>query len=61
MSEHPTLAEVEAAARVLDGIGRLHRWWSPSIPKFDDLDEAGKAEFGRMVEQVLKAAAAARK
>ena len=33
---------------------------SATIPRYDDLDAIGKSEFGGIVEQMLKAAAAAR-
>jgi hypothetical protein len=59
MGMRPTVAEVEAAARELDGWGRLHGWWPKSDVSYDNLDPIGKEEFDAIVERVLMAAIAA--
>lgn len=55
-----TDAEIDAAARVLDAVGRKHGWWDARTPKYDDLDPIGKSEFGGIIEAMLRAAADAR-
>ncbi len=53
-------AQVDAAARILDGFGKNNGWWASSTPSFDDLDATRKADFRFMVEGMLRAAATAR-
>ncbi|NUR12164.1 MAG: hypothetical protein HOQ25_06205 [Mesorhizobium sp.] len=60
----PTDAEVEAAARVLARAGRHYRWWPETSPAYDEIGKAdpiAKSEFDGIVEQMLKAASAAKK
>jgi hypothetical protein len=55
----PSLAEVEAAARVLHKAGLHHHWWEPCRKSYDELAESdpiGKEEFDGIVEQMLMAA-----
>lgn len=57
------LVEIEAAARVLDKVGRHFRWWPVTTKSYDELaatDPTGKSEFDGVVEQMLIAAANAR-
>lgn len=56
----PSVAEVEAGARVLDREGRFHGWWPKTMASYDDLDSIGKDEFSAIVERILVAAAEAR-
>ena len=60
MTERPTLAEVEAAARELCSWGEIHHWWPEGVSTYDKLDPIGKDEFDAVVERVLMAASAAR-
>lgn len=61
MSEdRPTVAQVKAAARVLDSFGRYHSWWPKDVADYDDMDPIGKDEFEAIVEKMLIAAARAR-
>ena len=63
MNEHPTLKEVEAAARVLHDEGLHHHWWGKYKKSYDELaatDSIGKDEFDGIVERILIAAARAR-
>ena len=60
MVYHPTDAEVDAAARVLDEAGRFHGWWPKTVRRYDELDPIGKSEFGGLVERMLIAAALVR-
>jgi len=57
----PRVAQVDAAARVLDQEGRSHRWWSSHIAPYDKLDPIGKDEFSAIVERMLIAASKADK
>jgi hypothetical protein len=59
----PTDGEVEAAARVLDKVGRHHQWWPRSIKPYDEFartDPIAKSEFEGIVEQMLMAASLAK-
>lgn len=60
MTERPTPAEVEAAARELHLWGEAHRWWPEGVTTYDRLDPIGKDELDAIVERVLMAASAAR-
>jgi hypothetical protein len=60
LTQRPTLAEVEAAARELSFWGEVHHWWPKSDRGYDNLDPIGKDEFDAIVERVLMAASAAR-
>ena len=63
-NEHPTLEEVEAAARVLHDEGFSHGWWGTYRKSYDELaatDPIGKDEFDAIVERMLIAAAHVRK
>jgi hypothetical protein len=53
-------AEVNAAAKILDGEGRRCGWWSKDLPTYDQLDPIGKSEFLGLVEAMLRAAAKAK-
>jgi hypothetical protein len=60
----PTDGEVEAAARILDKVGRHHQWWSKSIKPYDECsrtDPIAKSEFEGIVEQMLMAASRAKR
>lgn len=55
----PTLAEVEAAARILHRAGLHHHWWKPYRKSYDEMaatDPIAKDEFDAIVEQMLIAA-----
>ena len=55
----PSLAEVEAAARVLHRAGLHHHWWKPYGKLYDEMaesDSIAKEEFDGIVEQMLMAA-----
>jgi len=60
MTEHPTIREIEAAARVLHEAAVFHRWAGPYYTKsYDELaatDSIGKGEFDNLVERMLMAA-----
>jgi hypothetical protein len=59
--DRPTDAEIEAAANVLDSVGRQYKWWPATAPSYKTLDPIGRNEFEAIVEQMLMAAARARK
>ncbi|WP_439401994.1 hypothetical protein ACNJYA_02735 [Bradyrhizobium sp. DASA03068] len=62
MQPRPTLAEVEAAARVLHKAGTHRGWWKPYNKSYDEMcatDPIAKSEFDGLVEQMLIAARAA--
>jgi hypothetical protein len=59
----PSLAEVEAAARVLHKAGTHLNWWKPYDKSYDDMaatDPIAKSEFNGIVEEILMAAYKAR-
>lgn len=60
MPVQPTQSEIDAAARVLDEVGRHHGWWPQTYARYDDMDPIGKSEFAAIVEGVLMAAATAK-
>ena len=60
-NDHPSDAEVEAAARELHSWGALHGWWPESVTAYDAQDPIGKEEFDAIVERVLMSAAAAKR
>jgi hypothetical protein len=63
MPTRPSLAEIEAAARVLHKAGMHEHWWKPFDKSYDDMaatDPIAKAEFDGIVEQMLMAANKAR-
>ncbi len=57
MAIRPSLDQIEAAARVLDKLGRVYGWWPESTPVYDQLDPIGKDEIQSIVEGMLIAAA----
>jgi hypothetical protein len=63
MPTRPSLAEIEAAARVLHKAGTHHNWWKPYDKSYDEMaatDSIAKSEFDGIVEQMLIAANSAR-
>ncbi|MGJ4928251.1 hypothetical protein ACQR1I_16020 [Bradyrhizobium sp. HKCCYLS2038] len=55
----PSLAQVEAAARVLHREGLHHHWWEPYRKTYDEMaatDAIAKEEFDAIVERMLMAA-----
>ena len=60
-NDHPTSAEIEAAARELHAWGALHGWWPDGVTTYEALDPIGKEEFDAIIERVLIAAVIAKR
>ena len=56
MAIRPSIDQIEAAARVLDRLGRVYGWWPESTPAYDQLDAISKDELQSIVEGMLIAA-----
>ena len=49
-------AGLEAAADVLDKIGRHHHWWSPNdVRPWRQMDSIGQSEFLGIVQEMIYA------
>ena len=53
----PAESDIDAAARVLDRVGRVHGWWPEKSPAYDEMDPIGRSELGGLVEEMFLAAA----
>jgi hypothetical protein len=60
IAQPPTPGEIDAAARVLDEMGRHHSWRSIDLPRYDELDPISKSEFAGLAREMLLAARRAR-
>jgi hypothetical protein len=46
---------LEAAADVLDKVGRHHHWWRVSYPSWREGDSISKSEFLGIVQELISA------